>query len=58
MTIGELKELLADWDESLEVVIEIRDDGVEDGDLLVITDDRSLYITLDQLRIIGDLQVD
>ena len=59
MKIKELIKELQDWDSETEVKIEIRGEELEDGDILVIEDaDSSLYVTLGELHIIGDLPDD
>ena len=58
MRLGDLIDLLQQWDPEMDVVIEARDlneIGMEDGDILQIEDERSLMVQYDKLHIIGDL---
>jgi hypothetical protein len=59
MKAGKLKELLEDYGDEVEVVVEVRGDLEEpDGSILQITDDRSVYYNgiRGNLHIIGDSQ--
>jgi hypothetical protein len=59
MKAGKLKELLEDYGDEVEVVVEVRGDLEEpDGSILQITDDRSVYYNSmsGDLHILGDSQ--
>ena len=62
MKLGEFKQLLEDWDETMEVVVELRFEvgaaEAEDGDILPLLDERSVYVSLGQVRIIAEILED
>jgi len=61
MILGKLKEILVDFPNDLEVQIRANDDGgdgIEDGDYLVIHDDRSVTIEYQMVVIIADKEYD
>jgi hypothetical protein len=53
----QLIDLLKDFPQDEDVVIEVRtesDDNIEDGDILEITDDRSVLFSLGAIHILAD----
>jgi len=61
MILGKLKEILAEFPNDLEVQVRANNDGddsIEDGDYLVIHDDRSVTIEYQMVVIIADKEYD
>jgi len=61
MKLGDLKKLLEGWGNDVDVVVRVSsysNDPIDDGDILEISDERSILVEYGKLTIVADVPED